>query len=196
MTRKKRTTFGDDDSSAGIPNRMPKGKTKRSCEACTEVGPKTTLQFCMRRTGKPPGAVVGAAPDVCNLMKGTGNADRESFYALHLDVRHRIVDIDKVSTGSMVGVEVHPREVFRGALLSGAHAMIFVHNHPSGDATPSRQDEELTKRLRDVGELMGIRVLDHIIVGGSAGTNCTSLAARGLLGVKLDGYGQQPRKRR
>lgn len=178
MARKKRSNLGDDELPTGIPDRLsPKGK--RSCEACTVVGPKATLRFCLRRTGKPPGKFMGNATDVCNLMKGIGNADRESFYALHLDVRHKIVDIDKVSTGSMTGVEVHPREVFRGALLSGAQGMIFVHNHPSSDPTPSRQDHELTTRLRSVGELVGINVLDHIIVGGD---RCTSMAATGFMG--------------
>jgi hypothetical protein len=197
MARKKRSNLGDNELPEGIPDRKPKGK--RSCEACTEVGPKATLQFCMRRTGKPPGKFVGSAPDVCSLMQSIGNADRESFYALHLDVRHRIVDIDKVSTGSMTGVEVHPREVFRGALLSGADSMIFVHNHPSADPTPSRQDQELTRRLKSVGELVGIQVLDHIVVGGSAG--CVSMAAHGLMGdAKSSDYAllanQTPKRKR
>jgi DNA repair protein RadC len=195
MARKKHASLGDEEIPTGIPERLPKGKTKRSCETCTDVGPRATVQFCMRRTGKPPGQVMGDATAVCNLMKGIGNADRESFYALHLDVRHRVVDIDKVSTGSMTGVEVHPREVFRGALLSGAQAVIFVHNHPSGDSTPSRQDQELTRRLKSVGELVGVQVLDHVIVGGSGvlGAGCTSLAAQGLMGTKLDGYGTEPK---
>jgi DNA repair protein RadC len=118
-------------------------------------------------------------------MQGIGNADRESFWALHLDARHKIVDIDKVATGSLTGVEVHPREVFRGALLGGAESMIFVHNHPSADPTPSRQDGELTQRLKSVGELVGIQVLDHIVVGGSAG--CLSMAAHGLMGEAKSG---------
>jgi DNA repair protein RadC len=179
MARKKRANLGDDEILTGIPDRAPK-MGKRSCEACTVVGPKATLQFCLRRTAAVPGKFMGNATDVCELMKGIGNADRESFYALHLDVRHKIVDIDKVSTGSMTGVEVHPREVFRGALLSGANSMIFIHNHPSFDPTPSRQDTELTRRLKEVGDLVGISVLDHIIVGGD---RCTSMAASGLMGA-------------
>jgi DNA repair protein RadC len=182
---KKRTGLGDDELPTGVPDRLPKKTGKRACEACTVVGPKATVQFCMRRTGKPPGKFVGSAPDVCSLMKGISNADRESFWALHLDVRHNIVDIDKVSTGSMTGVEVHPREVFRGALLSGANNLIFVHNHPSGNVAASRQDVELTKRLRETGEMLGIPVLDHIVVGRDSVTGapaCSSLAAQGLMG--------------
>lgn len=179
MARKKRANLGDEEIPTGIPDRLPP-KGKRSCEACTVVGPKATLQFCLRRTGKPPGETLANARDVCALMKGIGDADRESFYALHLDVRHRVVDIDKVATGGMVSVEVHPREVFRGALLSGATAIIAVHNHPSGSSEASRQDIELTKRLRAVGELVGIPILDHVIVGSGG---CASLAAEGLLGA-------------
>jgi hypothetical protein len=191
MARKKRSNLGDDELPVGIPDRLPK-KTggKRSCEACTVVGPKATLQFCLRRTGKPPGKFMGNAEDACTLMRGTAEADRESFYALHLDVRHHIVDIDKVSTGSMTGVEVHPREVFKSALLSGANDLIFVHNHPSGNVAASQQDTALTRRLREAGELLGIRVLDHIIVGRDSVTGapaCSSMAAHGLMGAAIKG---------
>jgi len=185
MARKKHAGLGDDEIPVGIPDRLPKKTGKgRSCEACTDVGPKATLQFCLRRTGKPPGQFMGNAADVCALMKGIGNADRESFYALHLDVRHRIVDIDKVATGDMTGVEVHPKEVFRGALLSGATAIIAVHNHPSGDDTPSRQDQELTRRFKAVGDLVGVQILDHIVVSSRG---CTSMAASGLMGAAKSG---------
>jgi DNA repair protein RadC len=187
---KKRTGLGDDELPTGVPDRLPKKTGKgRSCEACTVVGPKATVQFCMRRTGKV-GKVVNDAPAVCDLVKGIAEADRESFWALHLDVRHNVVDIDKVSTGSMTGVEVHPREVFRGALLTGASSMIFVHNHPSGNVGASRQDEELTRRLKSVGELVGISVLDHVIVGRDSVTGapaCSSMAAKGFFGADFKG---------
>ena len=73
---------------------------------------------------------------------------------------------------------VHPREIFKSCLLSSAAAIILLHNHPSGDPTPSREDLELTGRLNDSGELLGIRVLDHIIIGSGC---YVSLADRGLL---------------
>jgi DNA repair protein RadC len=69
-----------------------------------------------------------------------------------------------VGIGTICGVDVHPREVFRQAIVNGAAAVILAHNHPSGDPSPSRQDIELTKRLREVGELVGITVLDHVVV--------------------------------
>src|SRR4029450_7894801 len=95
----------------------------------------------------------------------------EEFWALALDVRHRLQFELCVARGSLTGVEVHPREVFRPLIRSSAAAVIFCHNHPSGDPTPSRQDIELTSRLREVGELCGIAVLDHVVwaAGGCTG---------------------------
>lgn len=188
MARKKKAHLGD-DAPAGVPDRKPK-TSKRSCEACAVVGPKATVQLCLRRTGKPPGQQLNNKADVCALMRGLETADRESFYTLHLDTRHRVVDIDKVATGSQSGVEVHPREVFKSALLSGAHALIFVHNHPSGSTDPSEMDKELTKRLKSVGETVGITVLDHVIVGHDPQGGhpmCSSFVDRGLLGPELKG---------
>lgn len=90
---------------------------------------------------------------------------KESFITLHLDGKNRIVCIDQVSTGSLNQSIVHPREVFKTALLSSAAAIVLIHNHPSGDPLPSREDREITRRLKEAGELLGIRVLDHMIVG-------------------------------
>jgi DNA repair protein RadC len=88
----------------------------------------------------------------------------EEFWTIALDVRHRVQDESMVARGSLTGVEVHPRDVFRPLIRMSAAAAIFVHNHPSGDHTPSRQDLDLTARLREVGTLTGIAVLDHVIV--------------------------------
>jgi DNA repair protein RadC len=88
----------------------------------------------------------------------------EEFWAVALDVRHRVQTEVCLARGSLTGVEVHPRDVFRPLIRNAAAAVIFCHNHPSGDPTPSRQDIELTTRLREVGELCGIPVLDHVVV--------------------------------
>jgi DNA repair protein RadC len=90
---------------------------------------------------------------------------RECFYAVLLDNKHRKIKDVAVSQGSLTASIVHPRDVFVPVVRESAAAVIFVHNHPSGDPTPSREDIEITRRLRDVGELMGVRVLDHIVVG-------------------------------
>ena len=90
---------------------------------------------------------------------------RESFYAVLLDNKHRKIRDVVVSQGSLTASIVHPRDVFHQVVRHSAAAVIFVHNHPSGDPTPSKEDIEITRRLREVGDIMGVRVLDHIIVG-------------------------------
>lgn len=102
----------------------------------------------------------------------------EEFWMLALDVRHRLLFESCVARGSLTGVEVHPRDVFRTLIRGAAASVIFCHNHPSGDPTPSRQDLELTKRLGEVGDLCGIRVLDHVVV---ACDGFVSIASRGGL---------------
>lgn len=90
---------------------------------------------------------------------------KEVFLTLHLDGKNRIIAVDMVSIGSLNQSIVHPREVFKSACLSNAAAVILIHQHPTGDPTPSREDISITNRLKEAGDLMGIRVMDHIIVG-------------------------------
>jgi DNA repair protein RadC len=92
---------------------------------------------------------------------------KEYFIALHLDGKNRILAVDICSVGSLNQSIVHPREVFKTALLSSAAAIILLHNHPSGDPTPSSEDLEVTKRLREAGDLLGIKVLDHLVIGST-----------------------------
>ena len=89
---------------------------------------------------------------------------RESFHVLLLDGRHRLIGLEAVSIGTLTASLVHPREVFREAIRRAAAAMLLVHNHPSGDPVPSIEDRDVTRRLQAAGELLGIRVLDHVIV--------------------------------
>jgi len=102
---------------------------------------------------------------------------KEHFITLHLDGKNRILCIDRVSVGSLNQSIVHPREVFKSAVYSSAAAIILVHNHPSLDPAPSREDIEITRRLKECGELLGIKLLDHIIVGDSY----VSFVERGML---------------
>ena len=90
---------------------------------------------------------------------------KEMFISLHLDGKNRIVCMDIVSIGSLNQSIVAPREVFKTACLSSAAAIICIHNHPTGDPTPSSEDIAITRRLKEAGEIMGIKILDHIIVG-------------------------------
>ena len=103
--------------------------------------------------------------DVYDLFKFLKDETKEHFLALHLDSKNRIICLDKVSSGSLNASIVHPREVFKTALLSSAAAILLIHNHPSGNPDPSREDIELTTRLKEAGDLLGLRVLDHVIIG-------------------------------
>lgn len=118
-----------------------------------------------------------APAQVAELFKNLVDEAKEHFIVLHLDGKNRINCFDVVSTGSLNQSIVHPREVFKTACLSSAAALILVHNHPTGDPTPSSEDIAITRRLKEVGDLMGIKVLDHIIIGDSY----LSFAERGLL---------------
>ncbi|MBW2716207.1 MAG: JAB domain-containing protein, partial [Deltaproteobacteria bacterium] len=80
------------------------------------------------------------------------------------DARHRVLRSEMISQGTLTASLVHPREVFRPALRNAAAALVLVHNHPSGDPTPSAEDREVTARLASAGEILGVRVLDHIVV--------------------------------
>ena len=121
---------------------------------------------------------LSSASKVAEMLGFLNKETKEHFMALHLSSKNHLLCLDLVSVGSLCAAIVHPREVFKSALLSSAAALIFVHNHPSGDPSPSREDEELTKRLQQAGELLGIRVLDHLILGND---RYFSFADRGLL---------------
>ena len=90
---------------------------------------------------------------------------QELFFVLGVDIRNGLLDIVEVARGSVHGVEVHPREVFRPLIRMAAAGAVLAHNHPTGDATPSNEDIELTRRLRAVGDVLGIPVIDHVVVG-------------------------------
>ena len=104
--------------------------------------------------------------------------ERETFACLFVDNRHRLIAFEQLFLGTIDGASVHPREVVKRALKLNAAALILAHNHPSGIAEPSQADELITSRLRDALALVDIRVLDHVVVGG---TTVTSFAERGLI---------------
>ena len=103
--------------------------------------------------------------DVADFLRATlADATQEMFVVLGLDARHRVRLVRTVAMGTISQVDVHPREVFRPLVRAGMCAAIVVHNHPSGDATPSGEDVMLTERLRHVGDILGIVLLDHLVV--------------------------------
>ena len=89
---------------------------------------------------------------------------REHFVVLHLDGSHQVIGYAVTATGAANFCQVHPREIFQGAILAGAVALIVAHNHPSGDTTPSREDKAMTTRLKEGAQLLGFKLLDHVIV--------------------------------
>ena len=122
--------------------------------------------------------VVKTPEDVISLVRSRLKGKRkEHFLALLLDTRNQLINVAEISVGSLDGSLVHPREVFKEAISATAASVIFVHNPPSGDPTASEDDIRLTKRLAEAGEIVGIDVLDHIIIGDK---NFLSLKREGL----------------
>ncbi|MXZ00023.1 DNA repair protein RadC [Candidatus Poribacteria bacterium] len=102
--------------------------------------------------------------DVLNELRHIKDARKEYFVAVYLNARNQVLKTEVISVGSLNSAIIHPREVFAPAVGISAASMILSHNHPSGDVTPSREDLELTKRLVQAAEIMGIEILDHLVV--------------------------------
>ena len=112
------------------------------------------------------------------LQLKLGHLEHETFAVIYLDNRHRVIDYCELFRGTIDGTSVYPREVVKEALTRNAAAVILAHNHPSGVCEPSQADERITRRLKDALQLIDVRLLDHLIIGGN--DHC-SLATRGLL---------------
>lgn len=110
--------------------------------------------------------LLGRAEDVyrCVAPRLAG-LSQEVFMVIGVDIRNGLLDVAEVARGSVAHVEVHPREVFRPLIRMAAAGGILVHNHPTGDATPSHHDVELTLRMRDIGRLLGLPIIDHVVIG-------------------------------
>jgi DNA repair protein RadC len=134
---------------------------------------KAALELGKRLSGEPLERKfkVTAPADLVNYFQPRlQHLRKEIFKAVLLDTKHQMLKAVSISEGSLSASLVHPREAFLPAIKESAAAVIFLHNHPSGDPTPSAEDKELTHRLAEVGRLVGITVLDHIIIGtGSPG---------------------------
>jgi DNA repair protein RadC len=133
----------------------------------------------LERLRIPYSTPVAQPADVAAFIRTRlAGAEQETFVVLGLDARQRVRLVRTVALGSLSQVDVHPREVFRPLLRAGMHSAIVAHNHPSGEPEPSAADVELTGRLSEVGRLVGIPVLDHVVVGGHG---YASLSQRGLM---------------
>jgi len=131
-----------------------------------------------RYRGKAPHPVRGPEDVVAIIGRKLRAEAREHFVVLLLNARHECMAIETVSIGSLNASIVHPREVFKPAVVVSAASVVLVHNHPSGDPEPSEEDLSITRRLVQVGELLGIGVLDHVIV---AERGIVSLRSRGAM---------------
>jgi DNA repair protein RadC len=111
------------------------------------------------------GASIRSPADVYqHFYPSLRDARQERFVVILLDARHRVLRSEVVSQGTLTASLVHPREVFRPALRDAAAALVLVHNHPSGDPSPSAEDREVTASLVKAGEILGIQILDHVVV--------------------------------
>ena len=129
-------------------------------KASLEIGRRMGTQKW--ETGQP----LRSSEDVYRHFRDhLGGEKRELFYVVLLNNKNRKIREVKISEGSLTASLVHPREVYNPVIRDSAAAVIFVHNHPSGDPAPSPEDIDLTRRLKEVGDVMGIRVLDHVVIG-------------------------------
>ncbi|MBI5247527.1 MAG: DNA repair protein RadC [Elusimicrobia bacterium] len=118
------------------------------------------------RSGLPSRQLIRSAEDAYRVLSPLArNLDREHFWRLDLDSRRRLIGLELVSVGSLDASIVHPREVFKGALLNNAHSIMVAHNHPSQDLRPSQADRRTTRQLLLVACLIQVDLVDHLIVG-------------------------------
>ncbi len=142
-------------------------------KACFELGKRVSA---FSPEIKP---VVRSAADAARLfLSEFRHLSQEHFACLFLDARNKVISKRTIFVGSLDASLVHPREIFRAAVRESAAKIILVHNHPSGDPSPSHEDLAITRQLVEAGKLMGIEVLDHIIIGGD---QFVSLRERGLM---------------
>jgi DNA repair protein RadC len=128
--------------------------------ACVELGRRLAARV------SEPKPIIHSPEDVADLlMPELSGEKKEHVKSLLLDTKNRVMSVNSVSVGSLDSSIVHPREVFKDAIAASAASIILAHNHPSGDPTPSQEDQQITLRLVKAGEILGVDVLDHLILG-------------------------------
>ncbi len=146
----------------------------KDLEEVSGIGKKKALQIfailelSRRIISSPPNGnpIISAPEEVVDVVKDHMKLlDREHFLVFHLNVKNKIISSETVSIGSLNSAIVHPREIFKQAIKLGAASIIICHNHPSGCADPSSEDINITKRIANAGEIVGIQLLDHLVIG-------------------------------
>lgn len=164
--------------------RAPETRTgRRPSPAPSNPSPRPLpLTLRVAETPRPaePGSVCSSEEAVGRIRATIGNADRECFVVLHLDPKNQLLGAELHAIGTVDSSAVYPRDVMKSALLANASALIFGHNHPSGDPEPSLCDREVTRDLVFAARVLGVKVLDHIITGPDAG-RYFSFADQGLI---------------
>lgn len=141
---------------------LPPAASPRPCRV-----PIYSLRVVRESSQKAETRKIRSPRDAANIFRDfVGHADREHFVLMLLDTKNQVTGLHTVSIGDLNSSIVHPREVFKLAIAIGAASIIVCHNHPSGDTTPSPEDIAVSKRLAQAGELLGIELLDHVIIGG------------------------------
>lgn len=144
-------------------------------KAAIELGKRVTKEHSLNRNNS-----IRSPKDVADyIMEDLRHLKQEHFVTLLLDTKNNVIAKETISIGTLNSSIIHPREVYKPAIKKSVSAIIVAHNHPSGDPTPSREDIEVTKRLKEAGEILGIDLLDHIIIGDS---KYFSLKDKGLFG--------------
>ena len=138
-----------------------------------KVVKETSGRYDVRKKIQSPNDIFNIAQ---NVIRGNEYAE-ENLWLITLDIKNNITGIFTVSTGSLNSSIVHPREIFKRAVLQNAASIIICHNHPSGDPAPSQEDINTTKRIYDAGKILGIELLDHVIIGDN---KYTSLKEKGV----------------
>lgn len=136
------------------------------------------LELCRRLLQPRDGPQVGSPAEAYELVRDLAKARKEHLVALYLDSQNRLICRETVSIGSLNTTRTHPREVLQPAIVNSAAGFILVHNHPSGSLTPSADDREFTRRMREAAELMGFTLYDHLIVSSRG---FVSLKERGMI---------------
>ena len=139
----------------------------------------TSGEFASMIGESSKGQALLSALEVYNVMKPlfAENDDVEMIYCIFLDAKNTIIAIEKIFSGSLTASAVYPREIVKRLIALKASAFVMVHNHPSGDPSPSAEDLAFTRRLAEAGEIVGVRLVDHLILGGPG--RWTSLRQRG-----------------
>jgi DNA repair protein RadC len=190
MRRKRRDLSGLRITKPDVPP-YGLGAGAEAVQSCSpSIKPGRRISLCVTRPDKPGPRIIGPL-GICELFNEAKSSDRESMYTIHLDAHQRVIGIEEVAKGTLTAVETSAREVFKSAFLSNANSIIMVHNHPSGVPESSPADENFTRRFVEVGKLLGVPVLDHVIVGAEG---CLSMREKSGGGV-FNGVRERGKKR-